>query len=742
MKIKWANSFTVALILTFISFYVYTLDLGFFRLLEFKSYDLKIRYRGVRPISGQVVIVAVDEKSLQSEGRWPWPRTLMAHLVDRISQSGAAAIGFDIFFPEKDVYVPFTEVDKAIKGIDLQLYNQESFMAWLKDVGDSDGKFAQAIEKSNRTVLGFFVYSSEDLAGDSAGKLNESHLELLDFSQISIVQRFDDPNNPIEFRPIYSVGMSLPELMNAANSAGYVSFVPELDGVIRWVPMVMNYEDYFFPPLSLQLLHEATHLPLGVTVAPYGVDVLRLGDSHIPTAENGDFLINYFGPAFTFTHYSATDVLSGKIGPDELQGKIVLVGGTAAGTYDIHTSPFGPLYPGVEVHANVIENILQGEFLIRPEWLRVLDVAIILISGLLLGVVGKYFKAYAMVSLLVGGIIGYLLLDYYLFTVKGLWVHTVFPVATQIFVYTGITLYKFAFEEREKRFIKGAFSQFLAPVVVDRLVKNPSLLKLGGERKVLTAFFSDVAGFSSISENLSPEELVDLLNQYLTEMTDIIMKYEGTVDKFEGDAIIAFFGAPVPFEDHARRTCFAALEMQMRLDELRIQWRKEGKHELFVRIGINTGPMVVGNMGSKTRMDYTMMGDSVNLAARLEGVNKAYKTYLMISEFTLEQAKEDVEVRELDIIRVVGKNEPVKIYELLSKKGELSENMQEVINLYNQGLAHYKNRQWKEGLDSFEKVLSIHEYDGPSLAYIERCAENMMNPPSKDWDGVFSMTSK
>ena len=742
MKGKWVNSFTVALFLTFISIYVYTLDLGLFKLLEYKSYDLKVRSRGVRPISDQVAIVAVDEKSLRSEGRWPWPRTLMAQLVDRISQSGAAAIGFDIFFSEKDVYVPFTEVDKAIQGIDLQGYSQASFMAWLKDVGDSDGKFAKAIESSNRTVLGFFVYASQDLAGDSSVKLNESHLELLDFSQISIVQRFDDPNNPVEFRSIYSVGMSLPELMNAANSAGFVSFVPEMDGVIRWVPMVMNYKDYFFPPLSLQLLHEATHLPLGVTVAPYGVDVLRLGDSHIPTAENGDFLINYFGPAYTFTYYSAADVLSGKIGPNELKEKIVLVGGTASGTYDIHTSPFGPLYPGVEVHANIIESILQGEFLIRPEWLRVLDMAIILVSGLLLGLVGKHFKAYAMASLLVGGIIGYLLLDHYLFTVKGLWIHTVFPVATQLFVYSGVTLYQFAFEQREKRFIKGAFSQYLAPAVVNRLVENPSLLKLGGVKEELTAFFSDVAGFSTISENLNPEELVDLLNKYLTEMTDIIMKYEGTVDKFEGDAIIAFFGAPIPHDDHARRTCFAALEMQKRLEELRIQWKKEGKHELFVRIGINTGPMVVGNMGSRTRMDYTIMGDSVNLAARLEGVNKVYKTYLMISEFTLEHAKEDVEVRELDIIRVVGKSEPVRIYELLSKKGELGENEQEAMDLYNQGLAHYKNRQWKESLDYFEKVLSIHEHDGPSLTYIERCAEFLLNPPSENWDGIFSMTSK
>ena len=242
--------------------------------------------------------------------------------------------------------------------------------------------------------------------------------------------------------------------------------------------------------------------------------------------------------------------------------------------------------------------------------------------------------------------------------------------------------------ERKRNYIQVAISQDPAPAIVEQVPNDPSLLKMGGERKVLTAFFSDVAGFSTISEKLSPEELVELLNHYLTEMTDITLKYEGTVDKFGGDAIIAFFGAPVPFEDHARRACLVSIEMQKRLEELRAEWRKEGKHELFVRIGLNTGPMVVGNMGSKNRMDYTMMGDSVNLAARLEGVNKQYGTYTMISEFTYEQARDFIEVRELDRIRVVGKKEPVKIYELLGKKGEMDEKVREILPTFNDGLKY------------------------------------------------------
>jgi adenylate cyclase len=742
MTKNWFNSFTVAVALTLASLYIYSLNLPFVQLLELKSYDFKVRSRGERPISGQVAIVAVDEKSLEAKGRWPWPRTFMADLTDKVSQAGAAVIGFDIFFPEKDRYVPFDTVKEAAKKKDISKLNSESFIEWMQEVGDSDRLFADSILKSERVVLGYFVYPEEDHSGDTTKKLTAEQMELLDFSQYPIVQRFDDQNNPVQLNKMSSVGISLPEFMNAANSAGYVSFVPEVDGVVRWVPMVMQLGEFLFPPLSLQMLKEATQLPLAVRIAQFGIDGLKLDESVFPTSENGNFLVNFFGPAFTFTHYSASDVLDGKVGKKELENKIILIGGTAAGTHDIHTTPYGPLYPGVEVHANIIENLIQQDFMLRPEWLRVLDILMILVSGIVLGWISNYFKAYTMAGILGFGIGGYLLADYYLFTQKGLWINTIYPIFTQIFVYSGITLFKFGFEEREKRFIKGAFSQYLAPAVVNRLVDNPALLKLGGERKELTAFFSDVAGFSSISEKLEPEELVDLLNHYLTEMTDIMLRYEGTVDKFEGDAIIAFFGAPIPYEDHARRTCLVALEMQDRLAELREDWRKEGKHELFMRIGINTGNMVVGNMGSKSRMDYTMMGDSVNLAARLEGVNKQYRTYTMISEYTYEQAKDDVEVRELDLIRVVGKKEPVRIYELLAKKGELNEQFKELLPVFNEGLDHYRNRRWEESIQCMEKVLALDEEDGPALTYFERCITFQAQPPADDWDGVFAMTSK
>ena len=530
--------------------------------------------------------------------------------------------------------------------------------------------------------------------------------------------------------------------MDAANAAGFVTFVPEIDGVIRRVPTVMKHGEYFFPPLSLQMLQQATQLPLAIRFAPFGIESVMLGETVIPTSEKGDFLVNYYGPAHTFTHYSASDVLSGKVGVDELQGKIVLVGGTAAGTYDIHTSPYGPLYPGIEVHANVMESVINGDFLMRPDWLMILDLLMILVSGIILGLMALFLPAYSMALFLFVSISGYLFADWQLFTQKGLWVHTVYPVLSQVFVYSGIMLYRIIFEEKEKRFIQGAFGQYLSPTVVNQLIEDPGMLKLGGERKELTAFFSDLVGFTKISEALTPDQLVDLLNKYLTEMTDILLKHNGTVDKFEGDAIVSFFGAPVSFEDHARRSCFAALDMQKRLEELREEWGKQGGQELRMRIGLNTGNMVVGNMGSKNRMDYTMMGDAVNLAARLEMTNKQYMTSTMISEFTYEQVKDDVEVRELDSIRVMGKEQTIKIYELLGRKGEIDDRMKEIIPQFQEGLKYYKNRQWDDGITCFENILNVHDDDGPSLVYFERCITFQNYPPDDDWDGVFTLRTK
>lgn len=424
----------------------------------------------------------------------------------------------------------------------------------------------------------------------------------------------------------------------------------------------------------------------------------------------------------------------------KLNGRICVIGMSATSTTDIGAIPFQKSYPMMGLHGNLINTLTTGKFIRRqPEGYEFL---ILVFLGLVTGYTIPSFKIMKGASICFGIALLYTVYAFNVFWGSGLWVKLAAPLMVIVTNYTIISIIRFITEEREKRFIKGAFSQYLAPTIIEQIMNDPSKLRLGGERLVCTAFFSDVAGFSSFSEKLTPEELVALLNQYLTEMTNIILRYEGTVDKYEGDAIIAIFGAPINYADHAKRACYVSIDMQKLMVQMRKKWAEEGRQQLHMRIGLNTGPMVVGNMGSIQRMDYTMMGDTVNLASRLEGANKPYGTYTMISQFVYAHCKDDVEVRELDKIRVVGKKEPVTVYELLDRKGELEPEVAKIVESYNKALALYKERNWQEALKAFEATLAIEPSDGPALAYVERCKQFFFNPPPDDWDGVYVLKSK
>ncbi|MFC2075455.1 CHASE2 domain-containing protein [candidate division KSB1 bacterium] len=425
---------------------------------------------------------------------------------------------------------------------------------------------------------------------------------------------------------------------------------------------------------------------------------------------------------------------------EDFKDKVLFYGLTATGTHDLNPMPFNPRYPMLGLHANAFNTILTRKFIHRPEEFG--NALMMLVIGLMMGFLLPRFRPVVGALFVMLLALVYLMASFFLFKYRGTWIDVTGPVAIITLSYLVITFYNYITEEREKKYIKGAFQHYLSPTVIEQLVDNPDMLSLGGERKVLTAYFSDVAGFSSISEKLEPEELVSLLNEYLTEMCDIILDYEGTVDKFEGDAIIAFFGAPISYDDHAKRACFACLDMQSRLVELRKVWAEQSRPVLNVRMGVNTGAMVVGNMGSKTRMDYTMMGDSVNLAARLEGAGKQYGIYTMISQFTLDVAGEFLEVRELDRIRVMGKEEPVYVYELLSRAGELNSDQKTLVTGYNRGLELYKGAKFKEAGAEFSSLLKDFPDDGPAKTYVARCEEFRAEPPPSEWDGVYVLKSK
>ena len=465
----------------------------------------------------------------------------------------------------------------------------------------------------------------------------------------------------------------------------------------------------------------------------------------IPTNKNGELQINFLGKRGTFPYVSVTDIIHGRLSEESknnLKDKIVLVGATATALQSTQVTPFDPFYPGVEIHATVVDNILRQNSLHRPDWIVVGEYIFLALLGLFLTFV--YSRVRSVYAIFFGFIVAaaHFYFSQWMMEKEFILVTNIFPQLQNALIFSALMAYRYNTEERQKSYIQNVFSRYMSPRLIDQLLKDSGKLKLGGEQKELTAFFSDLEGFTAFSENLSAEELVQFLNTYLTEMTNILVKYDGTLDKYDGDAIKAFFGAPIYFKDHAKRACWVCVEMQEKLEELRRGWKMEGKPELHMRIGINTGQMVVGNIGSKSQMNYGMSGDTVNLAARLEGANKEYRTFSLISESTYQQAKDYIEVRELDSIRVKGRIAPVKIYELLGKRGGISNDVLMLLRLYNQGLRHYKNREWLEASVCFKSALVLRPKDGPSATLLKRSIHFKKKPPPKRWDGVIGLQYK
>jgi adenylate cyclase len=719
-------------------------------LIEFKTYDLRLLSRGHVQPSPAVTLALIDEKSLATEGRWPWPRSKFATLVDLLSHDGARVIGFDIGFLEPDEnsqLALINQFSRQVETLGIQHPHLNDFLNERKQHADNDLALANAIKNSSAAVvLGYFFHMN---AADLNNRLEQSAIDQqfkrLSTSKYPFIMYEEPEMRAMPFLRAYAPQSNLEIFTAAAASSGYFNLQPDQDGVVRRMPFIIQGDEDLFPPFAmLTVWHYLGKPQLTVKVGRYGVDGIQLGNRFIPTDETGQSLINYLGPPQTFPQFSISDILSGKLPRGTFTGKIVLVGASATGIYDIRSTPVSPVYPGVEIHATVIDNILTQNFLTKPKWSKSFDLLAIIIMGVLLSIALPRMSAFKGLLFAAALFSVHIVISRELFAYAGVWLNVVYPLLALSTTYTVLTVYEYITEEKEKRMVKDMFQHYVSPKLVDELIKNPAMLKLGGEKRIITVFFSDIEGFTGISEQMSPEDLVALLNEYLTAMTDIILKYDGMVDKYEGDAIMAVWGVPIYFGDHAKKACFAALEMQKKLVELRAKWLLEGKPALHVRMGINTGEMIAGNMGSRDRMDYTVTGDSVNVASRLEGANKIYRTYMMISESTLEEAKDYVTVRELDSIRVQGRLKPTKVYELLSTKDvDLPHHIQKTIEYYKQGLEAYKNQQWDMAIKAFKDSLSISgKEDGPSQHYLDICEELKLTPPGPDWDGIYVMTIK
>ncbi len=720
-----------------------------FELIELKTYDLRFRSRGYLKPTPAVVLALIDEKSLDTEGRWPWPRSKIARLVDILSRDGAKVIGFDIGFLEPDENSRLglvQQLGREIQTLKIENPKLSAFIQQSQLDADNDRALAKSIQNaSSSVVLGYFFHMSEsDFDYKILPGQVEKQIERISDSEYPIVMDNRSGNGIDPFITAFMPESNLTIFTEAAAASGYYSVKADPDGVVRWLPLIIKCGDDLFPPLSVLCTWFFLDRPqLIVDVANYGVKGIQMGPRFIPTDESGEMLINFLGPVKTFPHISITDILSGRVSAGTFTGKIVLVGATAMGTHDLRATPLSPLYPGVEIHANVIDNILTGEFITRPKWSKIYDLLAIVMLGALTGLALPRMSAIKGLCLAVGLFAAYIVAARWLFVSHRVWLNMVYPLLVLAINYTVLTAYYYVTEERERKKVKGTFRQFVAPLVIDELLKQPDKLTLGGEERELTVLFSDLEGFTTYSERYSPSEMIDILSDYYNVMTEQIFRYKGTLKEYVGDEIMAFFGAPLDNLDHAQRACRAALSMREKRLALGIEWARLGRPVLKARTGINSGPMLVGNLGSKYRFAYGVLGDHVNLGSRLEGLNKMYGSKILIGENTARLVKNEFLLRKIDVVRVKGRAQCVDVFELVAENGhEVPPPHSQALKEYAAGYEAYCEQHWDEALGLFEKALESLPEDGPSRTMAERCRIYRETPPPEGWDCVFEPKTK
>ena len=659
-----------------------------------------------------IIMVAIDQNSLEAFAdrnvQWPWPREVYGVVLDYLRAAGAEVVAFDIEFSRRDF--DRRETDGVV----------------------SDSMFADAVARNGSVVLATYLSTRE--RGDQAGsKILPRHLAKGRFSSIA-VPTFTRATAP------------LPELQQAARHLAITNFESDADEIARRVPLVYRFQNGFIPYFGLACYLVDRHIPFSA------LDSLA---STIPVGHDGRFLLYYYGRGGTegvFRYYpfaalmsSALAVQSGGtpiLATSVFRGKKVIIGGTAPGLLDFKPTPFTSFepYPGMEIHATMLSNLLNRHFLREsPPWLAFLLIFVLSsLSAMSLFLSRRLPAALGIFAIIAAVFLG---LAFLLFAVSRLWLPIVSPGIALLATFLGAALFSYATEGRQKRELRRAFNRYLSPTVVGEILANPKALELGGKMAVGTVYFSDIKDFTTIAESMQPKELVRNLNEYLSVATDLILNREAFLDKYIGDAVMAIFGAPIIKQDHATLACLTALEIQRTLEEL-YRRKPAGAPRFTTRIGLHSGKMILGNIGSTKRVDYTAIGDTVNLASRLEGVNKVFGTRIMISETVYQQARDAIAVRELDLIRVKGRNVPIRIYELIGEEGSLNEQQREYYALFAEALQLYRKQMWEPARRQFENLLGLKPDDGACRTYTERCALLSLQRFPADWDGVFTMTTK
>jgi adenylate cyclase len=710
--------------------------LPFITALDGYLYDVRLRMTMPNTLDTQVIIVDIDEKSLAEVGRWPWGRNVMADLVTRLTdQYQVAVVGFDVVFAEPDESSGLNVLEaigrQQLKGD----AGYQRVLGGLRSGLDYDQKFADAL-RGKPVVLGYY-FSAANKAQQS-GALPQPAFPAGSFADRSS-----------SFVKWEGYGGNLPQLQQAALHGGHFNPLIDSDGISRRVPLVVEFNGAYYEALSVAVVRSllgGAELRPGFPEGEPGIEWLDIVSKRttirVPVDESVAALIPYRGFEHSFPYIPAADVLKGRVDPEQLKGRVVLVGTTAPGLMDLRSTPVGAAYPGVEVHANLIAGMLNDTVKEKPGYVLAIDVLLHLVFGGLLAVLlpllsPLWATVLAMTTLLVVVTINLLLWQM---------ANMVLPLASLVFLilvmlYGSNMSWGFFVESRTKRQFAELFGQYVPPELVDEMAKNPESYSMEGRNEELTVLFSDIRSFTTLSEGMDPKELAHLINTYLGAMTDIVRVQRGTLDKYIGDAIMAFWGAPVADPNHARNAVITALNMQQAMKGLGEEFIARGWPPLQIGVGVNTGTMTVGDMGSPVRKSYTVMGDAVNLGSRLEGITKEYGVGIVVGETTKNIVK-DVTFRELDRVKVKGKDEPVAIYEPLGITAELDADTLEELKLWQHALRLYRAREW----DQAELQLYNLKQRSPDCKLYSLYANHVVamreNPPDASWNGVTTYQTK
>jgi len=719
------NQLKKILLYTFSAF-ILASSIFFIYLFAFKlpdSIDNRLRdyfftIRGEMPAGNDVVIVDIDEKSLKELGQWPWQRNKLSTILQNLTNAGVMIIGFDIVFAEADNSSPH----KVLKELNMQNQNVPNF----------DLDFANTIG-STPTILGYVF----DLSGNAYSQKTEPNTP----GFISERGKKQGEDYLVKAHGTY---LNLPIFEQSAYSSGFFNTIFDDSGIVRSAPLVISYDDMIYPSLSLELLRILLDAQnVHVNYNENGIENITLNDAVIPTDRHGRIHINFRGSANTFKYHSASDIYNNTFNKEELKDKIVLVGTSAAGLLDLRATAFDSVFPGVEVHANIIDNIIQGDFIQKSSdyvsinvllifSITILTVFLIAITPFYMNpIVTTFMIAITTYSLYIA------LFDY------GMILNIFFPLFSIVTAAILATLLDYLYEIKQEEAIKAKFASKVSQKVMDNLLKNIHSDEFHAMEKEVTVFFSDVRNFTKISEEMgNAKKLISYLNKYMEPMSEIITKYEGTIDKYIGDAIMAYWNAPTDVENHADKAVLASLEQIDSLKELNKKLKEENKPLIDIGIGLNTGIAVAGEMGSVGRSDYTVIGDSINLGARLESLCKYYDSRLNISNFTKDKLQEEYTFRFLDLVRVKGKDEPVEIWQV-HQKGEAKVLLKEELTKYHEAIELYKDSKFNEALEIFSKLNKDENKTNNNIynIYIQRCEEFIKTPP-KDFDGVYEHNTK